>query len=83
MKQETAEKLICTKRHEAFLVAVGGVFEAERDLFAVEGDQPVIGDGNTVGISTEVTEHLIGAAKRWFAVDNPTVTEQLAEKAPE
>jgi len=75
MKQETAKKLIGTKRHEAFLVAVGGVSEAERDLFAVEGDQSVIGDGNTMGIGAEVTEHLIGAAERWLAVDDPVVAE--------
>jgi hypothetical protein len=75
MKQETAEKLIGTKRHEAFSVAVSGVSEAERDLFAVEGDQPVIGDGNTMGISTEVSEHLIGPAERRLAVDDPAVAE--------
>ena len=83
MKQETAEKLIGTKRHEAFLIAVNRVSEAERDLFTVEGDQPVIRDGNPMRISTEVTEHLIGPAERWLAVDHPAVAEQLPEKAPE
>jgi hypothetical protein len=83
MKQETAEKLIGTKRHEAFSVAVSGVSEAERDLFAVEGDQPVIGDGNTMRISTEISEHLIGPAERRLAVDDPAVAEQLTKKAPE
>jgi len=75
MKQETAEKFIGTKCHDALLVAVSGVSEAERDLFAVEGDQPVIGDGDTMGISTEVSEHLIGPAERRFAVDDPAVAE--------
>lgn len=75
MKQETAEKLIGTKCHEAFLVAVSGVSEAERDLFAVEGDQPVIGDGDTMRISAEISEYLIGPAERWLAVDNPAVAE--------
>jgi hypothetical protein len=75
MKQETAKKLIGTKRHEAFLVFVSRVSEAERDLFAVEGDQPVIGNGNTMRISTEVSEHLIGPAERWLAVDDPVVAE--------
>jgi len=82
MKQETAEKLIGAKRHDSFLVAVSGVSEAERDLFTVEGDQSVIGDGNTMGISTEVSEHLIGPAERRLAVDHPAVAEQLSEKAP-
>ena len=82
MKQETAEKLVRVKRHEAFLVFVSGVSEAERDFFAIEGDQPVIGYGDTMGIGTEITEHLIGAAERWLAVDHPSVAEQLSEKAP-
>jgi hypothetical protein len=82
MKKETAEKLIGTKCHEAFPVVVSRVSEAERDLFAVEGDQPVIRDGNAMGISSEVSEHLIGSAERWFAVDDPTVAEQLSEKTP-
>jgi len=42
----------------------------------------VIGDGNTMGISTEVSEHLIGPAERRLAVDHPAVAEQLSEKAP-
>jgi hypothetical protein len=75
VKQETPEKLIGTKRHEAFPVAVSGVSEAERNFFAVEGDQPVIGDGNTMRISTEVSEHLIGPAEGRFAVDDPAVAE--------
>ena len=66
MKKETAEKLIGTKCHEAFPVVVSGVSEAERDLFAVEGDQPVIGDGDTMRISAEISEHLIGPAERWL-----------------
>jgi hypothetical protein len=82
VKQETAEKLIGTESHEAFPVAVSRVSEAERDLFAVEGDQSVIGDGNTMGISAEVSEHLIGPAERRLAVDHPAVAEQLSEKAP-
>jgi hypothetical protein len=64
MKQEAAKKLIGTKRHEALLVFVSGVSETVRDFFAVEGDQPVIGDGNTMGISAEVSEHLVGPAER-------------------
>jgi hypothetical protein len=82
MKQEAAKKLIGTKRYEALLVAVSGVSETERDFFAVEGYQPVIGDGNTMGISAEVSEHLVGPAERWLAVDHPAVAEQLPEKAP-
>jgi hypothetical protein len=75
VKQETPKKLIGTKCHDAFPVAVSGISEAERNLFAVEGDQPVIRDGNTMRISTEVSENLIGPAEGRFTVDDPAVAE--------
>ena len=34
-------------------------------------------------VCSQVTEHLVGAAEGWFAVDHPTVTEKLAEKTAE
>src|SRR5260370_41214316 len=34
-------------------------------------------------ICSQVTEHLVGAAEGWFAVDHPAVTKKLAEKTAE
>ena len=82
MKQETSEKLVGTERHEPLLVFVSGVSEAERDCFAVEGDQSVIRDGDTMGIGAEVSEHLVRPAERRLTVDDPAMTEQLSKKAP-
>ena len=82
MKQKTAEKLIGTKRHEALLVFVSGVPVAERDLFSVEGDQSVIRDGDTMGIGAKVSEHLLRPTERRLTVNNPSMAEQLSEKAP-
>ena len=34
-------------------------------------------------VRSQVTEHLVGAAEGWLAIDHPTVTEKLAEKTAE
>ncbi len=36
-----------------------------------------------MSVGSQVTEHLVGSAERWLAVDHPAVTEKLAEKIPE
>jgi len=81
VKQETAEKLIRRKGHEALLVVVSRVSEAERDLVIVEGDQAVVRDGDAMGVSAEVAEHLVGSAERRLAIDHPVMAEELTEKA--
>src|SRR6266481_4028414 len=43
----------------------------------------MIGDGDTMSVRSQVTEHLVGPAERWFAVDHPAVAEELAEKTAE
>jgi hypothetical protein len=50
VKQKTAQKVIGVKRQQALLVVMSGVSKAEGDFSRVEGDQTVIGDGNTVGV---------------------------------
>ena len=36
-----------------------------------------------MSVGPQVTEYLVGPAERWFAVDHPAVTEELAEKTAE
>ncbi len=40
-----------TECHEALLVAAGIVLPTESDLFPIKRDQPVIADGNAMGIA--------------------------------
>jgi hypothetical protein len=44
------------------------VLPAEGDGLAIEGDEPVIGDGYTVGIPGQILQQVIGAAERRFGV---------------
>ena len=59
---------------------VSGVSETKRDFLIFEGDQAIIRDGDAMGIGAKVTQHLVGSAKRWLAIDHPLVAEELTEE---
>jgi hypothetical protein len=47
------------------------VLPPEGDRVAVEAPQTPIRDGDPMGVATQIIEHVFGAAKGWFRVDNP------------
>src|ERR1039457_1948368 len=57
--------------HLPLLVAVSVVLPTEGDRLAIEGEEPVIGDGHTMGISGQVLQQVIGTAEGCFGVDDP------------
>ncbi len=64
VEKEPAKKLEGVEAHGSLSVLVGVVLVAESDLAIVEGDQPLVGDSDTMGVSGEVLEHLLGTAER-------------------
>ena len=59
---------------------MGGVAPPKGHLVIGERDQAMIGDGYAVGIRAQITEHLLGSAKGWFAVNHPIRLMQLANE---
>src|SRR5258708_1871856 len=39
----------------------------------------MIGDGYTMGVTAQITEHMIRASERWFRVDHPVLSKQWPE----
>ena len=70
------------KRHR--LPALGAVdfvvLPAERDAAIVGGDQPAVGDGDAVRVARQIAQHLLGAAERVFAVDDPVDAAQRPQE---
>ena len=66
VEQETANELVRAERHGA--LAVGAVaaivLVAERDPGLVERDQPVVRDGDAMGVSGQIGEHRLRARRR-------------------
>jgi hypothetical protein len=54
MEQEAAQKLINVKSQESLFVFVSGVSPAERHLVLLEGNEPPIGDRNSMGVGAEI-----------------------------
>jgi hypothetical protein len=80
MEQEAAQELGYRDRQGALLIAMRGVPPAEGDLVLVERDQPMVGDGDPVGVTAEILQNMVGTSKGWFAVDHPVVTEERPQE---
>jgi hypothetical protein len=62
MQQEAAQELVGVQGEELLCVALCVVAIAERDGFAVEGDDPGVADGDAVGVVGEIRENLLRSA---------------------
>ena len=80
MEQEAAHKLVDVKSQESLFVFVSGVSPAERYLVILEGNEPVIGDRNSMSVGAEIAQHLIGSTERWLAVDHPSPCVKLTDQ---
>src|ERR1700674_3933445 len=83
MQEETAQELCSQQRHRALLAAVSIVLPSEGDAFAIECEEPMIGDGNPVRISAEIAQDLLRTTEGRFSVDHPVLAVQLSQKSTE
>lgn len=69
--------------HQLLPVAVGGIPPAEGDLAVGEGNQPLVGDRDAVGVTAEVAQRLLGTAEGRLQVDDflRNSVRKKAEKA--
>src|ERR1700688_5207892 len=71
MDQEAANELLSGKGHRLLAIVIPVVLPLETNLAAVHGHQPVIGDGDTVGIAADIVENLSGSGKGPLRIDDP------------
>ena len=83
VKQKPAHELVRGNGHDSGLVAACIVPPTKRDVAAIEGNETVIGDGDTMGVAPEVTDHLLGAAEGGLGIDDPVLAKQRSEKRRE
>lgn len=80
MEQEAADELDCVKGHDADAVVVSGIAPAKAYLAVFEGEEPSVGDGDAVGVASQILQHLLGPAEGWFGVHDPLVVAQEVEQ---
>ena len=76
VEQKPPHELRSGDRHDSHLVAARIVPPTKRDVAAVEGKETVVGDGDTMSVSPEVADHLLGASEGRLGIDNPALTKQ-------
>ena len=83
MKKKSPQKLVGTNSHRAMAAACSVIFPSERDLTIFEVKQPMVGDGNAMGVAGEILQDVFGAAERQLGINNPVLPEKLPQKALE
>jgi len=73
VQQEPADELLGRNGHGALHVSVSVIPPTKRDVVAVECEQSMIGDGDAMGITAEITQYVLGAVEGRFGVDDPLV----------
>ena len=79
VQEEAAQELIDGQSHQPLLVAVSGVSPTEGDVAIGQSHEPMIGDGDAMGVSAEIAQRMFRATERPLGVDHPVVAEQDAE----
>jgi len=67
VQKETAQELRGAKSHLTFLATAGVILPAEGHALLFEDQQAMIGDSHAMGVATEITQHLQGAAESRLA----------------
>ena len=83
VQEEAAQELRSQQRHRALLAAVSIVLPTEGDAFAIECEEPMIGDGDAVRISAEIAQDLLRTTEGRLGIDHPVLAVQLSQKSPE
>jgi len=65
------------------LIVVGRVRPAKANLAVRQSDEAVVGDGDAVGIATEILQDVLGSAEGWFGVDDPIFAEERTQPGSE
>ena len=76
MQEEAAQELFDRQGHEPLLVAVSGISPPECDVTLSESNQPVVGDGDAVGVGAEIAQHVLWSTEGRLGIDDPVLAEQ-------
>jgi hypothetical protein len=81
MLEEAAQELLRRERHGALLAAMRVVLAAEGDSGVGDGEQAMVGDGDTMGVTREIVQHMLGSAEGRLGIDDPVLLEQSTQKS--
>ena len=77
VKQEPSDELVCLEGHGLLAVVVGIISPQEGNIAVLDGNDAVIADRDSVGISAEVLKNTHGAIEGRLAIDDPPLMIEL------
>ena len=77
VQQEAPEEFVDVERQRADLAPVPIVLPPKRDRVVRDGDEPVIGDGDAVGVAREVVQHVGAGCQRAASRRPPTAGDTV------
>ena len=83
MQKKAAQKLLGRYGHQLLFAAVGVILPAERHLTVGEVHEPVVGDGDAMGIAGQIMKNVLWTAERRFGVHDPVLAKERAKKKME
>lgn len=83
VQEEAADEFVGRQRHRLALIGITPVAVRERDDAVADREEPVVGDGDAMGIAAEVVEDGSGAGEGTFGIDDPVLGVELTEQAAE
>ena len=81
VEHETAEKFHGFQRHRAEPVAALIVLPPEDHLTVFQGHEPLVRDGDAMGVAREILEDVLGLAQGFLRIDDPFGTPQSPQEA--
>jgi hypothetical protein len=83
VQQESANELLAIEAHLLAAVVVAAVAVAEAYAAVSDGQDAMVGDGDSVGVAAEVVEHLLGADEGALGIDDPGLVSESVHEAGE
>lgn len=81
MQQKTGQELLAGHGHLSLLVGVRVILPAEGHLAVGHVQQPMVGDGDAMGIARQILQDMFRSAERRLSVDDPVLPEQRSKKS--
>lgn len=83
MEQKAADKLDGREGNPSGFLGIAVVPCVESHLAVLVTDQAMVGDGDSVGVATDIGIDLLGTSKRFFGIDDPLLAPEFFEKTIE
>ena len=49
----------------------------------LESQETLVGDGDAMGVASEIAQHMMGITEGWLGIDDPVLAEQWAQEGAE